>query len=153
MGGGSTTSSAAGEPSPSTESPFRMSGSISDLTSLPSDYQGSPQSNHTAGASIVLQSSTTRERPDVPLANGKKRRIVMDSVSIPHFQWHPTQEPALSDRSSSSMLDDTTAINIDEHGQPDDSAGSSNTRPLKKQRIAILSDELPRRFPIRLEKR
>ncbi|KAG1803703.1 uncharacterized protein HD556DRAFT_601948 [Suillus plorans] len=73
-------------------SPFRKSASSSELASLPSDFQGSSTSYHAAGTFGVHESfPTTRKRPSVPLANGKKRSMLDDTtthigslVSAPH---------------------------------------------------------------------
>ncbi|KAG1827117.1 uncharacterized protein BJ212DRAFT_31339 [Suillus subaureus] len=80
----------------STASLFRESASLSELTSLPSEFKGSSA----AGVFSVRESlPATRKLLGVPLANGKKRRFVMDFVSVPH---PPCDGP------SSSMFDDTT---------------------------------------------
>ncbi|KAG1754589.1 hypothetical protein EDB19DRAFT_665384 [Suillus lakei] len=92
------------KPSLSTTSLFRRSASLSELTSLPSDFQGSSPSNRAAvGFSVRGSRFTTRQRPSVPIANGKKRRFVMDFVAVPR--------PSC-DGPSSSMFDDTTTAHI-----------------------------------------
>ncbi|KAG2157278.1 hypothetical protein DEU56DRAFT_905932 [Suillus clintonianus] len=164
------------KPSLSTASLFRRSASFSDLTSLPSDFQGSSPGNRAAGALDIHESlSTTQQHPGVPPANTKKRRFVLDFVSVPH---PPCDGP------SSSMFDDTTKPHIrsmsdengtflsmrsstqldasprtrardvsEEHEQLDASAGGSNGRPPKKQRVGPPGNGLSSKEPLRVEKR
>ncbi|KAG2158298.1 uncharacterized protein EDB93DRAFT_658927 [Suillus bovinus] len=136
----------------------------SSSESLPNDFQGSSPSHRADHKSLP----TTRKLPGVPLANGKKRRFVMDFVSVP---------PIPCDGPSSSMFDDnTTRIgsspdeddsssrldayprthtrHVDEYEQLDASASDSSGPPPKKQRVGPPRNRLlRRREPLRLEKR
>jgi hypothetical protein len=85
---------------------FGRSESVSDLTSLPSDYQGSPSSTRLTSASSVLESLSTAGQLPGPLGKGKNRKIVMDYVSLPHLQPDRKQVSALSSRPSSSAVRD-----------------------------------------------
>jgi hypothetical protein len=106
QGSGPMMYSTPGKLSLTAEILFGRSESVSDLTSLPSDYQDSPSSTRLTSASSVLELLSTTGQLPGPLGKGKNRKIVMDYVSLPHLQPDRKQVSALSNRPSSSVVPD-----------------------------------------------
>lgn len=102
-GGGPAISSTDGEPSLTAELLSGRSENLSDLTSLPSDYRGSPSST---SKSLFMAGQLL----GIPVVNGKNRRVVMDYVSLPSLQQDRKQLPTSSDRPSSSMVTDHASV-------------------------------------------